>query len=479
MSGGIANLKCGQVSSRRAGSIPARRRTRLGCAHFMSEPTAQPQPQNASSFTWGVRTYVLAVLLLTYIVNVMDRGVLSLLLQSISKEFQLTDFQLGILAGIPFAVCYSTLGIPIATIADRTNRRGVLAICCAVWSLATAGCGLAFNFISLVIGRALTAVGEAGGTPPSHSLISDFFSREERATALSIYALGVPIGTMAGNLLGGWGNHFFGWRAAFMLIGLPGLLVAGLVWFTVREPRRGQSELGAPKTGDAAAPPLLEVVRFLAGYPSFRHMCLAAGLHSVVWYAGSTLNAVFFQRSHGMSSGEAGTWLALFAGVGALGTLIGGVLSDRLSARTGDRRWYMWVPGIATLVMVPFQFYAYLSNDLSIVIPSFFVMVSLASFFFGPSFAVTQTLATLRSRAVATSLLLLVQTFVGLGLGPLVAGRISQWLRPNVGDDSFRYGLCIVGIANLWAAYHYFAGARSFRQDFANTERLNRAALTT
>ena len=438
----------------------------------MSEPHAQPQQPK---FTFGVRTYVLAVLLLTYIVNVMDRGVLALLLQSISKEFQLTDFQLGLLASLPFSICYSTLGIPIAAIADRANRRGVLAACVGLWSIATAACGMAFNFVSLVVGRALTAVGEAGGTPPSHSLISDYFSREERATALSIYALGVPIGTMAGNLLGGWGNHFFGWRATFLLIGLPGLLVAALVWFTIREPPRGHSEIRASKPLEKA-PPLRDVVKFLAGYASFRHMCLAAGLHSVVWYAGSQLNAVFFQRSHGMSSGQAGTWLAFFAGVGALGTLVGGVLSDRLAARTGDRRWYMWVPGIATLVMVPFQFFSYLSNDLNLVIPSFFIMISLASMFFGPSFAVSQTLATLRSRAVATSLLLLVQTFVGLGLGPLVAGQISESLKPHVGDDSFRYGLFLVGFVNLWAAYHYFAGARTIRQNFENTERLNRAS---
>jgi hypothetical protein len=136
----------------------------------------------------------------------------------------------------------------------------------------------------------------------------------------------------------------------------------------------------------------------------------------------------------------------------------------------------MWVPGIATLVMVPFQFFAYLSNNLQLVVPSFFIMISLASMFFGPSFAVSQTLATLRSRAVATSLLLLVQTFVGLGLGPLVAGEISQSLRPQVGDDSFRYGLCLVGLVNLWAAWHYFSGARTIRENFENTERLNRAS---
>ncbi len=441
----------------------------------MSEPSAQPHPQSAS-YTPAYRTYVLVVLVLTYIVNVMDRGVLALLLEGIRKEFELTDGQLGFLASLPFAFFYSMLGIPIAAIADRTIRRNVLAACCALWSAATAACGLAFNFPSLVVGRALTAVGEAGGSPPSHSLISDYFPRSRRATALSIFALGVPVGTMLGNLLGGWGNHFFGWRMTFVLIGVPGLLVALLVWFTVREPPRGLSELGATKPV-GKTPPLWEVVKFLASYSSFRHMCLAAGLHSVVWYAGSQLNGVFFMRTHGMSSGEAGSWLALFAGVGALGTLLGGLLADRFSTRTGDRRWYMWVPGIATLVMVPFQFFSYLSNDLRIVIPSFCVMITFASMFFGPSFAVSQTLATLRSRAVATSLLLLVQTFVGLGLGPLVAGQISEALKPDVGmQESIRYGLCIVGLVNIWAAMHYFAGARTIRQNMENTERLNLAA---
>jgi MFS family permease len=442
--------------------------------HFMSEPSPQPHPPSAS-FSGGVRKYVLVVLLLTYIVNVMDRGVLALLAEGIKKEFELSDWQLGFLSGVPFAVFYSTLGIPIAAVADRMSRRSVLAACCALWSLATAACGMAFNYTSLLVGRALTAIGEAGGTPPSHSLISDYFSRADRATALSIYALGVPIGTMAGNLLGGWGHDIFGWRATFLLIGLPGLLVAGLVWFTVKEPVRGQSEIGAVRP-IGKAPPLWDVVKFLASYASFRHMCLAAGLHSVVWYAGSQLNAAFFIRTHGMSSGEAGTWLAFFAGVGALGTLLGGFLSDKLSSRTGDGRWYMWVPGIATLVMVPFQFVSYLSNDLYLVIPSFFLMISLASMFFGPSFAVSQTLATLRSRAVATSVLLLVQTLVGLGLGPLVAGALSDVFNPYVGEDSLRYGLCLVGLVNVWAAVHYFVGARSIRANVENTERLNRAA---
>jgi MFS family permease len=303
-------------------------------------------------------------------------------------------------------------------------------------------------------------------------LISDYFPREQRGTALSLYALGVPVGAMLGQFLGGWFNQFYGWRATFIMIGLPGLLVAALVRFTVREPPRGHSDHSAAAIARAPAPPLWSVVKFLWGYVSFRHMCLAAALHSVVWYSGSALNGAFFARSHGMQSGEYGTWLAFFSIVGAIGTLLGGFLADRISNRLGDRRWYMWVPGIATLIMVPFQFSSYLATDLWIVVPSFCVMFIFASMFFGPSFAVTQGLATLRTRAVATSILLFVQTFIGLGLGPFLAGVISDRLQPTYGTQSLAIGLVVVGLANLWAAAHYFRGARTLREDFDTTQRL-------
>jgi MFS family permease len=431
-------------------------------------------PAASQTFTPAYRSYILAVLFLGYVVNVMDRGVLAVLLQSIKQEFSFSDTQLGILSGITFAFFYSTLGVPIAMLADRTVRKNVLAACCALWSAMTALCGAAVGFWSLAAARAGTAVGEAGGSPPSHSLISDYFRREQRATALSIYALGVPVGAMLGQFLGGWSNQFYGWRTTFMLIGLPGLVVAALVYFTVREPPRGLSDQA--KAPRADAPPLKEVLKFLLSYASFRHMCLAAALHSVVWYSGSQMNGAFFARYHQMESGEYGSWLALFSIIGAAGTMLGGVLSDRMSTKFRDQRWYMWVPGIATLIMVPFQFTSYLSHDLWVVVPSFCVMFIFASMFFGPSFAVTQGLATLRTRSVATSILLFVQTFIGLGLGPLLVGMVSDHLAPTHGDAvSLAYGLVVIGLANIWAAGHYFWGARTIRENFANTERLNTA----
>lgn len=418
------------------------------------------------------RSYVLLILFFGYVINVVDRSVLGILIEPIRAEFSLSDTQLGLLGGIAFALFYSTLGVPIAALADRTSRRNVLAGSVLLWSAMTALCGMAGSYATLLMARIGTAVGEAGGSPPSHSLISDYFPLKERATALSLYALGVPVGTMIGSFLGGWGNDLYGWRTTFVLAGVPGVLFALIVYFTVKEPPRGFADGVKAAASKAPSPPITEVLGFLWRKASFRHLSIAAALHAGVWYGGSTWNAAFFIRSHALTSGEAGSYLALFAGIATIGTFMGGYLSDKLSVRFGDRRWYMWVPGIATLVMVPFQLLAYLSPSLTVVVPTFGVMVVLASVFFGPSFAMTQSLVTLRMRAVAASILLFVQTLIGLGLGPLFTGMISDALSSELGEQSLRYALVIVGFGNIWSAAHYFIGARSLRQDLKDTEAL-------
>ena len=286
--------------------------------------------------------------------------------------------------------------------------------------------------------------------------------------------MSVPIGTAIGNFTSGWGNVYLGWRLTFVLVGLPGLLVALLVWLTLREPPRGYSD--GPGAKQKTAPPFLEVFRFLLTRRSFMHMSLAAALHSVVWYAGSNWNAAFFIRSHEMNTGIAGNYLAMFALIGAIGSFTGGFLADRISTKRNDKRWYMWVPGLACLTMVPFQFLAYLSPDLGLVVPAFSIMVVLASMFFGPSFAVAQSIATTRMRAVSTSVLLFIQTIIGLSIGPFVVGLLSDLFAPQAGTDSLRFALVTVGLANVWAAVHYFLGGRSYRQDLAETAKLNAAA---
>ena len=419
--------------------------------------------------------YVLFMLVLGYIFNVIDRSsVFGAVLPSIKKEIHASDLAMGLLSGATFAVFYSFLGIPIARLADRWSRVNVLAISIALWSAATASCGAAWNYLSLFSARAGTAIGEAGGSPPSHSLISDYFPLSKRATALAIYAMSVPIGTSIGNYSSGWLNVWYGWRTTFVIVGLPGVILGVLMWLTIKEPPRGYSD--GPRVR-AAAPPFFEVFKFLLARNSFMHMSLAAALHSVVWYSGTTWNNSFFVWSHGLNSGQAGSRLAIFSLIGAIGSFAGGLLADRLSVKKGDKRWYMWVPGIACIIMVPFQFAAYLSRDLAFVVPiTFSLMFVLASMFFGPSFAVAQSIATVRMRAVSASVLLFIQTIIGMTLGPAIVGQISDMLKPVVGEGAgIAYPMAAIGVVNLWAALHYFLAARRYREDLTQTATLNAA----
>ena len=437
--------------------------------------TTQPTPVAQSPLltkTWYAN-YVLGALTLCYVLNTMDRSqILAASVQAIKKDFGASDFQMGVLTGIPFALFYSCMGIPLAAWADRSSRRNVLALAVATWSAMTAVFGMSVNYAMLFVARVGTAIGEAGGSPPSHSLISDYFPKLRRGTAFSIFALGVPIGTSLGAALGGWGNQTLGWRMTFVLAGVPGIMIAALLWMTVKEPPRGMSDGVSRASERAPVPGMSVVLRTLWQKKSFRHLTLAAALHSVVWYASGAFNNAFLQRSHQMTVAEAGYWIALLSAIAGFGTFFGGFASDRLSVRFKDRRWYVWVPGIATLLCVPFQFLAYLSADRAVVLPSFVGLMFMAAVFFGPSFAMTQALATLRMRSVATSLLLFIQTLIGNGLGPSVTGLISDRLAPSFQQNSLRYALVIIGVVNAWAALHYVLSSRTLRQDLEATEKL-------
>ncbi|MFP6805596.1 MAG: MFS transporter [Pseudomonadales bacterium] len=427
----------------------------------------------AELFSPRYRNYALGVLFLGYVVNFIDRSILSILLEPIKNDLLLSDTQLGLLGGLAFAIFYTTMGIPIAALADRWNRVKILAISIIIWSAMTAACGLASNFVMLLLARIGVGVGEAGASPPSHSLISDYFPVETRATALSIYALGIPFGSMVGNYVGGWGAAELGWRTTFFLVGVPGIFVALLVWLTLKEPPRGMSEVKMVVIKkDTPAPRVKEVLAFLWERKSFRHLAFAAGAHAFVGYGVGTWNAPFLIRSHEMPITEVGSWLALISGIGAIGTFGGGYISDKLSDKTGDRRWYLWVPLISTVFMVPFQFTAYLSDSLYAVIPSLLVVSILGGMYLGPSFAMTQGLVTLRMRAVASAILLFILNIIGMGLGPYFVGIASDLLSPSFQTDSLRYALCIAVLANLWAGTHYWLGAKTLREDLEKTEAL-------
>ena len=429
------------------------------------------------------RKYALGILLIGYIINFVDRSILSLLLEPIKLELALTDSQLGFLGGLAFAVFYTFLGIPIAALADRRSRVKILAVSMVIWSAMTAICGLANNFLTLLLARIGVGVGEAGASPPSHSLISDYFPIETRATALSIYALGIPLGTMIGSFVGGWGADTVGWRYTFFLVGVPGIIFAFIVWFTLREPPRGMSDIkldapSAPPINTAPPPPVSTVLKLLWSKTSFRHLAFAAGLHAFVSYGAGTWNAPFFIRIHEMSLTDIGSILALIAGIGAIGTFFGGYISDKLSDRTDDKRWYFWVPGIATLVMVPFQLVAYLYGGVWAVVASLMMVAILGNAYLGPSFAMTQALVSLRMRAVASAILLFVLNLIGMGLGPYFVGVLSDILTPDFGIYSIRYAMCAAVLVNVWAACHYFIGARTMRGDLADTQEMNEKLLT-
>jgi len=407
--------------------------------------------------------YVLGVLFLGYVSNSVDRGILAILNEPIRHAFDLNDTELGLLGGLAFALFYSVLGLPIAALADRTNRRNVLAISIALWSVATALCGAATSYATLLAFRVGTAIGEAGGTPPSNALIADYFPREKRGTALAIYALAIPIGAMLGSFGGGWANVYLGWRGTFVLVGAPGILIALLLFLTVREPARTSTE---------KAPSVFYVIKHLWSKASFRQISLGAATHSFVFYGAANFGISFLARSHHMNTGEAGNWLALSNAIAAIGTFFGGYIADALSRRHSDARWYAIIPGIAILLMVPFQFVSYLANDVSVFIPALMVSAILNSVYFGPTAAMTQALATPRMRAVAASVLLFIQTIIGLSLGPTVAGAISDLLKPSYGEDALRYALVIISLVNIWSAVHYFLGARHARKDVEATEAL-------
>ena len=431
--------------------------------------------QNAK-FSTGYRNYALGVLLLGYIVNFVDRSILSILLEPIKQDLDLNDTQLGFLGGLAFALFYTTLGIPIAALADRWSRVKVLSIAIVVWSGMTAVCGLAANFWHLLIARIGVGVGEAGASPPSHSLISDYFPIEKRATALSIYALGIPIGSMIGYGLGGWSTDNFGWRATFFLVGFPGIAVAALLFFTLREPPRGLSEAKDTKAAQPEpSPSMVDVFKYLVRKPSFCFMSVACGLHAFVSYGTSTWNAAFLERLHDMSRTEIGGWIALASAISAIGTFGGGYLADKLVDRTNNRRWYLWIPAIGTLVMVPFQLVVYLHPSFVMLYVSLCIAYVLGGMYLGPSFALTQALVTLRMRAVASAILLLVLNLIGMGLGPFFIGFLSDMFEPAYGILALRYALCVTLIFNVISAGLYFVGSRTISRDIRDTEKLMRA----
>lgn len=406
----------------------------------------------------SARNYALVVLTLVYTFNFIDRQLLSILQESIKIDLSLSDSQLGLLTGFAFAVFYVTAGIPIARLADRSNRRNIVAVSVGLWSFMTAISGFVQSYSQLLAARIGVGIGEAGGSPPSHSIVSDIFPPEKRASALAFYSTGVNLGILFGFLFGGWLNEFFGWRVAFMVVGVPGIILAIIVRATVREPVRGLIE---NKKVSEKQVPFREVVTLLWQRKTFRHMAFACGLNAFVGYGTVNWIASFFIRSHEMSTGELGTWLALSTGLfGAIGILLGGILGDKLAER--DKRWYQWIPGLATILVVPFLLIVFLTNHQYVALVSVFIPGLLQNVYLGNSIATTHNLVGLRWRSTASAILLLVINIIGLGLGPFAIGFLSDFLAPTLGAESLRYSMLILlPTVMIWSSIHFYLASRT------------------
>ncbi len=410
---------------------------------------------------YKARHYALGILVVVYTFNFIDRQILSILLEPVKSDLGLSDTAMGMLTGFAFAMFYATLGIPIARFADRTNRRNLIAGALAIWSAFTALSGLAQNFWHLLAARIGVGVGEAGCSPPAHSMIADYYPAEQRATALGIYSLGIPFGIMFGLFAGGWINEFFGWRAAFFVVGVPGLVLALLVRYTLAEPPRGMAE-GRVDSGEQ--PSIGETMAYLWQKKSFRHMSFAAALTAFVGYGFITWAPAFLIRSYGMGTGEIGTWFGLILGIpGGIGIALGGYLADKFGAK--DPKWYLWTTAIALLVMTPFNLIVYLATDSTMSLLGMIIPVLLGNFYQATTFSQTQGISTLRMRAVAAGILLFILNFIGLGFGPQVVGIISDLLSDSYGTESLRYALLICSLVNIWAAVHYFIAGRHLKDD--------------
>ncbi len=410
------------------------------------------------------RGYVLGMLTLVYVFNFLDRQLLVILQEPIKLELGLSDTQLGLLSGLAFAVVYVTAALPLAQLAERWSRRSMVAVSLATWSGMTALTGFVTSFTQLFMARAAVGIGEAGASPASHSLISDIFPLNRRATALATYSTGINIGILMGFLLGGWINEFFGWRTAFIAVGLPGIVLALVVRFTIAEPAKGLS-LGIRT--ESRPPGFFVTVKLLWSKRSFRHLALATALQSLVGYGIISWLPSYMIRLHGMGTGEVGTWLALSAGLaGALGTFGGGWLSDRLAGR--DRRFYQWVPAIAAILLVPLMCVVMLVGDSTTAMLVFILPALLQNVCLGPSLASTHALVDVRSKSVGSAILFFVVNLIGLGLGPLSIGMVSDYLEPAYGNTSLRWALLsVVVLVGIWSATHFLLAARTFRQDSA------------
>jgi MFS family permease len=420
--------------------------------------------------------YLLSVLLVVLAFNWLDRFALGLMLQDIKVDLHLSDTQLGLITGIAFAVFYSMMGIPIARWADRGNRVTIIWFTTALWSVAVSLCGLVNNFVQLLLMRMAVGVGEAGAVPPAQSLIADHFPRAERPRATAIYALGAPSSMLFGYFLAGWLNELYGWRLTFILLGLPGLALAALARFTLRERRRARSRAEASKLCIRTAPSAPEpdaapsaqlsfgdVCWTLWANSTFRHLLIGFSISHLFVYGIQQWQPAFFVRSFGLQTGELGTWLAVIVGLsGLLGTYAGGHWATRHPC---NERLHLKAAGVLYAVLGVISPFIYLAPSPYLAF-GLLAVVSLGYFAtFGPMAAVVQTLVPDRMRATTFALMYFCNNLIGMGMGPLAVGALSDALYPWLGDESLRYGLLALSPGYFCVTWYLWQASRTVARD--------------
>jgi len=380
----------------------------------------------------GYRNLVLGFLLLAYTLNFIDRSIIGIIGQSIKVDLLLSDAQLGLLGGLAFALLYTSIGLPIARFAERSNRVNLISVSILIWSGCTALCGIAQTFWQLLFFRAGVGIGEAGLSPAAHSLISDYFEPQRRASALSVYALGIPIGGMIAAIAGGWVAQEFGWRWALMLVGLPGVLIAVAFRAFIREPRRDSS--AAPISFRHEATEVRAVVKALMGRWPTLNMIVGVTVISFADYGIGTFGAPYFIRQFGLDLATVGLIIGVVGGISTgIGTLLGGFASDWVSRRSLVA--YGIVPGIGVAIAAPLFMWAYVQDDWRWAAALIFLPGIFSYMYLGPCFGVIQNVVDVRRRATATALLLFVVNLVGLGAGPPFVGWLIDQLASIHFDD--------------------------------------------
>lgn len=425
----------------------------------------------------GYRRYALWVLLIIYTLNFLDRQVVNILAEPIKRDLGLADWQLGMMTGLAFAIFYTVLGIPIARLAETKNRPFIIGASVAAWSAFTVLCGFTQNFWQLILARIGVGVGEAGCTPPAHSLITDYVPREKRASAIAFYSIGTPLGTLAGMAMGGLVADAYGWRAAFMVAGAPGVIFALIAAFTLVEPRR---QLAADIAARASSQiSFAAAIAVLATKKTFWLVALAASIKAFIGYGYAPFIASFFFRNHGpeiaqlaagfglKSAGFLGLALGLIGGTaGVVGAWLGGVLADRLGAR--DLRAYVMVPALASLVTIPI-FITAVSLDAPMHAIGFLsINALLATLWYGPVYATAQSIVEPHMRATASAVLLLIINLIGLGLGPVAVGLLSDVLAGQMGlgeAQGVRWALIVSATLGLAAFGLFWAARNSIREE--------------